>query len=91
MEVTFQMFGLCLMFVAATKKVFLTNCRLCDLHRDGNIQEVAYLNLSWQVIVTEQEIDEEIVKETKDKAEDYRKLKYYQVASYFSNFTVFLY
>ena len=32
------------------------------------------------MIVTEQEIDEEIVKETKDKAEDYRKLKYYQVA-----------
>ena len=31
------------------------------------------------MIVTEQEIDEEIVKETKDKAEDYRKLKYYQV------------
>ena len=39
-----------------------------------------YLNVPRQVIVTEQEIDEEIGKEVKDKAEDYRKLKYYQVA-----------
>ena len=39
-----------------------------------------YLNVPLQVIVTEQEIDEEIGKEVKDKAEDYRKLKYYQVA-----------
>ena len=29
--------------------------------------------------MTEEEIDEEIVKEVKDKAGDYRKLKYYQV------------
>ena len=39
-----------------------------------------HLNVQRQVIVTEQDIDEEIGKEVKDKAEDYRKLKYYQVA-----------
>ena len=49
--------------------VFLFVCVVC-----------LYLNVPRQVIVTEQEIDEEIGKEVKDKAEDYRKLKYYQVA-----------
>ena len=29
--------------------------------------------------VSEKEVDEEISKESKDKTEDYRKLKYYQV------------
>ena len=42
---------------------------------------VAFFDMARQVIVTEQDIDEEIIgKEVKDKAEDYRKLKYYQVA-----------
>ena len=45
-----------------------------------------YLNVPWQVIVTEEEIDEEIAKDVKkDKAEDYRKLKYYQVAESFKH------
>ena len=30
--------------------------------------------------VSEKEVDEEILKESKDKTEDYRKLKYYQVS-----------
>ena len=34
---------------------------------------------AWQVEVSEKEVDEEILKESKDKTEDYRKLKYYQV------------
>ena len=45
-----------------------------------------HLNVLRQVIVTEQDIDEEIGKEVKDKAEDYRKLKYYQVAKYFNKY-----
>ena len=67
------------LFVVAKRKVVLINYRFGDFRHEGNIQELSYLNVSWKVIVTEQEIDEEIVKETKDKAEDYRKLKYYQV------------
>ena len=35
---------------------------------------------AWQVVVSEKEVDEEILKESKDKTEDYRKLKYYQVS-----------
>ena len=31
------------------------------------------------MVVSEKEVDEEISKESKDKTEDYRKLKYYQV------------
>ena len=42
---------------------------------------VGYLiSLAWQVVVSEKEVDEEILKESKDKTEDYRKLKYYQVS-----------
>ena len=32
------------------------------------------------MVVSEKEVDEEISKESKDKTEDYRKLKYYQVS-----------
>ena len=35
---------------------------------------------AWQVVVSEKEVDEEILKDPKDKTEDYRKLKYYQVS-----------
>ena len=45
---------------------------------------VCVFNVSLQVIVTEQEIDLEVLKEVKDKAEDYRKLKYYQVTRNFT-------
>ena len=45
---------------------------------------VCVFNVSLQVIVTEQEIDLEVLKEVKDKAEDYRNLKYYQVTGNFT-------
>ena len=32
------------------------------------------------MVVSEKEVDEEILKDPKDKTEDYRKLKYYQVS-----------
>ena len=35
------------------------------------------------MVVSEKEVDEEILKESKDKTEDYRKLKYYQVFLFF--------
>ena len=52
---------------------------------------VCVFNVSLQVIVTEQEIDLEVLKEVKDKAEDYRKLKYYQVTGNFTYYNVIEY
>ena len=83
MEMIFQMFDdhLLVAVTCAMKEISYIKLSVFLL-----VFFVAFFDMARQVIVTEQDIDEEIGKEVKDKAEDYRKLKYYQVAKYFNKY-----